>query len=282
MAYVPQDLLDRVAALEREVRTLRGRAQMRPALNEILNGDVRIGEGGRLIAEAANGNRVFMTGQDAEGDWAVGMARSVSGTAALTVGDEYNGSGAGQMIRTWSRSGEVIMMDDAWCDWMLGRPWMPFPMYPTAIQGYEGGTGWGFAWVGRGPAQNAVLVLKFSTISSNGGQVRVNYVRGSDSRTLGTWTIPSGSTWVDRTITQPLDGADWGEEVTIQIEHRNSTAGAIETRVFACYTRNTFNAGEVPDPPASLAAAATAESTGEPTAEARAIPGDPNNDRQEA
>lgn len=274
MAYVPQDLLDRVAALEREVRTLRGRAQMRPALNEILNGDVRIGEGGRLIAEAANGNRVFMTGQDPEGDWAVGMARSVSGTAALTVGDEYNGSGAGQMIRTWSRSGEVIVMDDAWCDWMLGRPWAPFPMYPTALQGYEGGTGWAFAWVGRGPAQNAVLVLKFSTISSNGGQVRVNYVRGSDSRTLGTWTIPSGSTWVDRTIVQPLDGADFGEEVTIQIEHRNSTAGAIETRVFASYTRNTFNAGEVPDPPASLAAAATAE--------ARAVPGDPNKPDQEA
>ncbi|MCO6693907.1 hypothetical protein KQI59_05535, partial [Streptomyces sp. Vc17.3-30] len=90
---------------------LRGRAQMRPALNQILNGDVRIGEGGRLIAEAANGNTIFMTGQDGEGDWAVGLGRSSTGRVALTVGDEYNGSGAGQMVRTWSRSGKVIMMD---------------------------------------------------------------------------------------------------------------------------------------------------------------------------
>lgn len=255
MAYVPQDLLDRVAALEREVRTLRGRAQMRPALNEILNGDVRIGEGGRLICEAPGGNRIFMTGQTVEGDWAVGLARSLNGTVALTVGDEDNNTGAGQMIRTWSRSGEVIMMDDAFCDWMLGRPWLPFPMYPTALQGYEGGTSWNYAWIGRGPAQNAVAVLKFSTISTEGGQVRVNYARGSSVTTLGTWTIPGNSTWVDRTITQPLDGADWGEEVVFQIEHRNSVSGGvIETRMFASYTRNTFNAGEVPDPPANLAA----------------------------
>ncbi|MCG7528926.1 hypothetical protein MHW47_31365 [Streptomyces sp. OfavH-34-F] len=263
MAYVPQDLLDRVAALEREVRTLRGRAQMRPALNEILGGDVRTGEGGRLICEAPGGNRVFMTGQTPEGDWAVGLGRSTDGTVALTVGDEYNGSGAGQMIRTWSRSGEVIMMDDAHCDWMLGRPWLPFPLYPTAIQGYEGGTAWGYAWVGRGPAQNAVLVLRFSTISSTGGEVRVSYVRGSKTRVLGTWTIPGGSTWVDRTIVQPLDEAARGEEVSIQIEHRNSASGgAIETRVFACYTRNTFDAGEVPTaPPAAVTTEAAADTT---------------------
>ncbi|MEU1020263.1 hypothetical protein [Streptomyces sp. NPDC005898] len=277
MPFVPQDVLDRIAALEREVRQLRGRAQMRPALNQILNGDVRIGEGGRLIAEAANGNRVFMTGQDTEGDWAVGMARSVSGTAALTVGDEYNGSGAGQMIRTWSRSGEVIVMDDAWCDWMLGRPWIPFPLYPTMMQGQEANSNWNYAWVGRGPVQNPVAVISFSTISSNGGQVRVNYVPpNGNARTLGTWSIPSGSTWVNRTITQPLDGADWGDEVTFQIEHRNNSGtGAIETRVFTSYTRNTFSASEVPDPPANLAAASA-------TAEARAVPGDPNKPDQEA
>lgn len=258
MAFVPQDLLDRVAALEREVRTLRGRAQMRPALNQILNGDVRIGEGGRLICEAPGGTRIFMTGQDSEGDWAVGMARSADGSAALTVGDESQSGGAGQMIRTWSRSGEVIMMDDAWCDWMLGRPWLPFPMHPTANQGMEGTTSWQFAWIGRFPAQNAVAVLRFSTISTAGGQVRVNYAPiGGTARTLGTWTIPSGSTWVDRTITQPLDDADWGDEVVFQIEHRNSASnGVIETRLFSAYTRNTFNADEVPTAPASVAAAA--------------------------
>lgn len=267
MPYVPQDVLDRIANLEREVRQLRGRAQIRPAMNQIVHGDVIIGEGGRLIAQAPDGTRIFMTGQTQEGDWAVGMARATGGTPALTVGDEEGASG--QMIRTWSRAGGVIVMDDAFCDWMLGRPWLPFPMYPTALQGYEGGTSWNYAWVGRGPAQNAVAVIRFSTISTQGGQVRVNYVRGSSVTTLGTWTIPSGSTWVDRTITQPLDGADWGEEVVFQIEHRNSVSGGvIETRVVASYTRNTFNADEVPSAPPALAAAATTEAPAEAPAEA--------------
>lgn len=268
MPYVPQDVLDRIANLEREVRQLRGRAQIRPAMNQIVHGDVIIGEGGRLIAQAPDGTRIFMTGQTLEGDWAVGMARATGGTPALTVGDE-EGAG-GQMIRTWSRAGGVIVMDDAFSDRFLGRPWLPFPMYPTALQGYEGGTSWNYAWVGRGPAQNAVAVIRFSTISTQGGQVRVNYVPpGAAGRTLGTWTIPSGSTWVDRTITQPLDGADWGEEVVFQIEHRNSVSGGvIETRVFASYTRNTFNADEVPDAPAAVAAAATSEAPAEAPAEA--------------
>ena len=63
MAFVPQDVLDRIAALEREVRTLRGRAQMRPTLNQVLNGDVTIGEGGRLIVKDPDGTTVFATGQ---------------------------------------------------------------------------------------------------------------------------------------------------------------------------------------------------------------------------
>ncbi|MER8042597.1 hypothetical protein [Streptomyces sp. NPDC094032] len=259
MAYVPQDLLDRVAALEREVRTLRGRAQMRPALNEILNGNVRIGEGGRLICEDPNGRRIFVTGQTTDGDWAVGIGRSTTGTAALTVGDEYNGSGAGQMIRTWNRAGEVIMMDDAWADRFLGRPWMPFPMYPTANSAMVGTTSWQYAWVGRMPAQNAVAVLNFSCIASAGGQARVTYVApGSVENVIETFTLPT-NTWVNKAITVPLDTADWGDQVLFQIEHRNAAStGAVETRMFGAYTRNTFDANEVPDPPR---AAATSSAT---------------------
>jgi hypothetical protein len=259
VAAVPQDILDRIRALERQVRELTGRSQMRPALDKILHGDITIGEGGQLIAQTPSGQRTFVVGQTPQGDWGVGIGRE-DGTAALTVGDDVLEDA--QMIRIWARDRDspdpILIMDDAYCDRFLGRPWLPFPMYPTANSGMQGTTSWQFAWVGRMPAQNAVAVLQFSTISSAGGQVRVNYVPPSGTaRTLGTWTIPGDSEWVNRTITQPLDDAEWGDDVVFQIEHRNSaSSGAIETRVFSAYTRNTRTTGEVPDTPARTAAAA--------------------------
>ncbi|MGW2130465.1 hypothetical protein [Streptomyces coelicoflavus] len=249
MPFVPQDVLDRLTKLEREVRELRGRSQIRPALDQILNGNTTIGEGGALIVKDPGGASVFRTGIAVTGDYASAMSR-VDGSVALSVGgNEGAGEGAPQMVRMWARSGEIIAGDDQYADGWLGRPWLPFPMYPTAVQGFENGDTWQLAWVGWGPAQNPVAVLKFASISSNGGQVRASYVApDGTSRSLGTWSVPSGGTWINKTITQPLDGADWGDEVSLQIEHRNNTtSGLIETRVFSSYTREALTAEEVPN-----------------------------------
>ncbi|MFJ2892485.1 hypothetical protein ACIO53_41305 [Streptomyces sp. NPDC087305] len=259
MAAVPQDILDRIRSLERQVRELTGRSQMRPALDKILHGDITIGEGGQLFAETPSGQRTFIVGQTPQGDWGVGIGRE-DGTAALTVGDDD--ATDRQMIRMWNRdrdSREVIVMDDYYSDRFLGRPWLPLPMYPTANSAMEGTTSWQFAWIGRMPAQNAVAVLEFSSIASAGGQVRITYVApGNDARLLETWTLPA-NTWVNKTFTVPLDDAEWGDAVLFQIEHRNSAStGAVETRMFNAYTRNTFTPGEAPDTPARTAAAATA------------------------
>ncbi|GAU67692.1 hypothetical protein SSP35_05_02590 [Streptomyces sp. NBRC 110611] len=63
MAAIPLDLLDRIRTLERQVRELAGRAHMRPALNQINHGAVRIGEGGSLDVRAPNGTQVLGVGQ---------------------------------------------------------------------------------------------------------------------------------------------------------------------------------------------------------------------------
>ncbi|MFF2135560.1 hypothetical protein [Streptomyces sp. NPDC058193] len=264
MAAVPQDILDRIRSLERQVRELTGRSQMRPALDKILHGDITIGEGGQLFAETPGGQRTFIVGQTPQGDWGVGIGRE-DGTAALTVGDDVNDDA--QMIRIWNRdrdSQNVIVMDDAYSDRFLGRPWIPFPMYPTANAAMPGTTSWQYAWIGRMPAQNAVAVLNFSSIASAGGQARITYVApGNSERLLETWTLPA-NTWVNKTFTVPLDDAEWGDAVLFQIEHRNSaTTGAVETRMFNAYTRNTFNTGEAPDIPARTAAAAAAPAASE-------------------
>jgi hypothetical protein len=264
MAAVPQDLLDRIRSLERQVRELTGRSQMRPALDKILHGDITIGEGGQLFAETPGGQRTFIVGQTPQGDWGVGIGRE-DGTAALTVGDDINDDA--QMIRIWNRdrgAQKVIVMDDAYSDRFLGRPWIPFPMYPTANAAMQGTTSWQYAWIGRMPAQNAVAVLNFSSIASAGGQARITYVApGNSARLLETWTLPA-NTWVNKTFTVPLDDAEWGDAVLFQIEHRNSaTTGAAETRMFGAYTRNTYNTDEAPDAPARTAAATAAPAASE-------------------
>lgn len=278
MAAVPQDILDRIRSLERQVRELTGRSQMRPALDKILHGDITIGEGGQLFAETPSGQRTFIVGQTPQGDWGVGIGRE-DGTAALTVGDDD--ATDRQMIRMWNRdrdSRQVIVMDDYYSDRFLGRPWLPFPMYPTPNSAMESTTSWQFAWIGRMPAQNAVAVLNFSSIASAGGQVRITYVApGNSERVLETWTLPT-NTWVNKTFTVPLDDAEWGDAVLFQIEHRNSAStGAIETRMFNAYTRNTFTQAEAPDLPARTATAAAAPAASEddlaPTPESPVEPG---------
>ena len=264
MPAIPQDVLDRIRALERAVRELTGRSQIRPALSEILNGDVRIGEGGRLIAEAENGNVIFMTGQTSAGDWAVGMARE-TGEPALTVGDDVSTSG--QMIRVWSRGGDVLVMDDAHAHRHLGRPWVPFPLHPTVYAAMESTTSFQLAHVGRYPAQNAVLELSLSSWCNAGGQVRVNYaVGGEEPQTIDQWSAAAGE-WTSRSITYPLHRTVRGTSVLVQVEHRNTTStnSGIQTRIFSSYTRNTFNADEAPDPPPAAAPASAPTAPAWPT-----------------
>ncbi|MET9429809.1 hypothetical protein [Streptomyces sp. NPDC003036] len=252
MAAIPQDLLDRIRALEREVRTLTGRANIRPALNEITNGPVKIAEGGSLEVSAPDGTPIFQVGALWDGAYGVKIQRS-DGTLAFNVGGSGEGS---NMVRTFSRAGAVILMDDYYSPEFLGRPWMPIQLFPTKQQGTEGTT-YQYAWVGGAPAHNAVAVINLSSIASTGGgQVRINMIpRGGGEVAVAEYDIPA-NTWVNKTIEQPLNGVGFQDWVGWNIQHRVKSAGSgIETRVFRAYTRNTFTADEAPDPPPANAAA---------------------------
>ncbi|MEU2759398.1 hypothetical protein [Streptomyces sp. NPDC007094] len=241
MAHVPQDLLDRVASLEREVRQLRGRAQIRPALNQILAGDVRIGEGGRLIVEAPDGTRVFMTGQTPEGDWGVGMWRATGGSPALTVGDD-NLTDA-QMIRMWSRNGEVIVMDDAFADGFLGRPSIPIPMQSTAGQ-ETSSTTTTTAWTGAARLMNAVLWAGFETYTPAGTTATVTF-EDSDG-VIDSWVANTSNGWTAHEITKPVR-REFMDHVNYRLKHSVRTGtGTIRTNCLGVYTRNCFNAAEAP------------------------------------
>ncbi|MDJ1136208.1 hypothetical protein [Streptomyces iconiensis] len=247
MAHVPRDLLDRLAKLEREVRTLRGRANIRPALDSVLGGNVVIGRGGQLIAQTPYDVRTFVVGQTADGDWGIGLGRE-DGSRALTVGDEA-GTDA-QMIRMFSRDAQVIVMDDAFSDRFLGRPWMPVPLYPTSAQ-VTSSTGYLIGWRGAGPVHNAVAYLRLITYAgTGGGQVRVVMTPPDGTeRVLAEYDAAPGTSTV-RSITYPLDGLDYLDYASWRIDHRTKGAGSVETDVIAAYTRNTFSADEAPTTPA--------------------------------
>ncbi|MEV6073952.1 hypothetical protein AB0L80_02375 [Streptomyces sp. NPDC052069] len=240
MPYVPQDVLDRLADLERQVAQLRGRAQIRPAMNQILNGDVVIGEGGQLIAKAPGGQSTFIVGQTPDGDWGVGIARE-QGSAALTVGDDVLTDA--QMIRMWSRSGAVIVMDDAWADGFLGRPSTPIPMQPTS--GREtSATALTTAWTGATRLMNAVLYASFETYTPAGTTADVVF-EDSDGA-VESWVANTSNGWTTREITRPVRQG-FMAHVNYRLKHNVRTgSGAIRTNCLGVYTRHTFNEQEAP------------------------------------
>ncbi|MFD7647884.1 hypothetical protein ACFV5M_09510 [Streptomyces albidoflavus] len=263
MAAVPQDLLDRIRTLERQVRDLTGRAQMRPALSQIVHGTIVVGEGGQFIAQTPEGTPTFAVGQTTEGDWGIWLGRA-DGSQALTVGDDFN-EPTQQMVRMWSRDkaapNRVLVMDDAHSDRFLGRPWIPIQLHPTARQSSTQNT-YEQAWWGGGPAFNPVARITVSTYANAGGQVRIRMnALGADPTTVEEWTVAAGS-WATRTVLVPMHGIEYMEHVTWSVDHRSNTAGQnIETRLQTATGRNTANASEAPRPPSRPA---TARSTPAP------------------
>lgn len=128
MAYVPQDVLDRIAALERQVRQLAGRANIRPALNQVLNGDVVIGEGGQLMVRSETGVQHLTVGDlnTHTGETEYGtIIRRRDGSTALSI---YNGHDAEQpqVLRLLDAQGHGLLVEDVTAGGLY-KPWIPYP-----------------------------------------------------------------------------------------------------------------------------------------------------------
>ncbi|MEU1284899.1 hypothetical protein [Kitasatospora sp. NPDC005856] len=63
MPDLPADFLEEFRALKDEVRQLAGRAQMRPAMTQILAGDVVVGQGGTLRVDDTTGASLIYVGK---------------------------------------------------------------------------------------------------------------------------------------------------------------------------------------------------------------------------
>ncbi|MEU3102920.1 hypothetical protein [Streptomyces griseoflavus] len=274
MPYVPQDVLDRLANLEREVRQLRGRAQIRPALNQIANGRVVIGEGGTLEVLAPDGTGLFGVGQfgsfynhtDGTPQQGVMMQRE-DGTTAFTIRAIPSALGVDdQPIIIWDRTGHGVLSDDATSGRGLGSPALPLPFQKLPAGG-EVITGASFenCWFASVQRMNpvATVQIELGVAPGSTGEVRVQYrvANEADWSTVGSFTASapssaSGAQYTTRWITFPLDRAEFEQVVFVRVQAREvSGADGVQCNCLGGYTRRTYSTSEVPDPPITAAAA---------------------------
>lgn len=279
MPFVPQDLLDRISALEREVRQLRGRAQMRPRMDEISNGRVVIAEGGSLEVLAPDGTGLFGVG--AFSDWwnhpdgsnqqGVIMQRE-DGTTAFSVRafpDASLGGAGTQAVSIWDRTGHQVLSDDTTSGRGIGSPALPMPFQPLPPAN-EVITTSSFVncWFASIQAHNPVasLLLEFSAAPGATCEIKVQYRLASEAN----WTdiktdsiaAPAGSSGLTTKTawyTFPLDRADFEQLVFIRMQGRQR-AGVDGVRVSCLggFTRRTYSRDEIPEPPVQALAVARA------------------------
>ncbi|GCD94082.1 hypothetical protein [Embleya hyalina] len=240
MPAIPTDLLDRIRRLEDAVRILAGRANIRPALDEILAGRVRIGEGGTLWVEAPNGEVVLATGLYAAGKYGVYAGRSEGSGAALVIGGED--AGIPQMIRIFPRPAGhgAIVMDDATDDGWLGRPWLPYPLpasvFATDWPSTTGGS-WGAVSRSYAPRQHSHIVVFGSAYADTGtsGQMRL-VINGTQYGP--TVTAPSGG-FGSLDWRGPLGAGAWGDLLTIEVQcQRTGGGGSVYAHLSELYGVN--------------------------------------------
>ncbi|WND36914.1 hypothetical protein RI578_22670 [Streptomyces sp. BB1-1-1] len=265
---MPQDLLDRIDALEREVRQLRGRAQIRPALDQILNGDVTIGEGGVLRVLAPDGTGLFGVGEfgpfydhtDGTPQQGVIMQRE-DGSTAFTIRAVPSALGVDdQPVIMWDRTGHGVLTDDATSGRGLGSPALPLP-FQKLPPGGEVITGSSFenCWFATVQRMNpvAAVLLEFGAAPGSKCEVRVQYRPASepDFTNIATDSVTaassaSGVQYKTSWYTFPLDRAEFEETVFIRIQARevSGTDGVI-CNALGGVTRRTYSTAEVPEPP---------------------------------
>lgn len=232
MPHIPQDVLDRIASLERQVKQLAGRAQIRPALNQVLSGDVTIGEGGQLKVKAAGGIEHFRVGHlgtyynDENGETAREFGtiiRRRDGSIALSI---WNGQDATnpQVMRIIDAKGNEIISENIERGGLF-RPHLAQPWYDAQPGRWPKTESW--SWE----------VLQEAHIETEHGKVRVYAQKatvgdGGELRlVINDQEVAKGGGFDD---TYEVPSFEYGALVVVRLEARRT--GSAEA-VWATFSR---------------------------------------------
>ncbi|MDH2387638.1 hypothetical protein QCN29_02305 [Streptomyces sp. HNM0663] len=277
MASIPLDLLDRIRALERDVRTILGRANIRPALDEITHGKVKIAEGGTLEVYAPDGTGLFGVGQfgpaynhtDGSPQQGVHIQRE-DGTTAFTVRAIPQALGVDdQAVSIWDRSGHQVLSDETTTGWGLGTPYLPLPF--QALSGDDVVTSSSFVnrYFASVPAQQpvAAVLVEYGAAAGATCEVRVQYRTADETGwtdvATAQITAPANTVaWDSRWLTFPLHRSAYLLQCffRVQVRQKAGSNGA-SVHVLGAHTRATRSTSETPDPRPSTRTAERSSAT---------------------
>lgn len=226
MAYVQQDLLDRIAALERDVRQLRGRSQMRPAMNTITHGEVSIGEGGSFSVDPpGSDSAVFAVGAWSGDEFGVALRRQTGQIALSTI----NGDGSAeslQPLRLYDAYGHELWSDDIE-NWGMSRPYISVPM--AAGKDFSS-TSWTTTHIGRWFVQHPRLWAEFSVYAGSGSVEAALFINSASGfQQLGNSATSSNGTegFASLELRPPDHGQEFGNAPSVFLRaRRNSGSGS--------------------------------------------------------
>ncbi|MFJ1650113.1 hypothetical protein ACIOC2_01595 [Streptomyces sp. NPDC088337] len=186
---------------------------------------------------------IFATGKFGDGSYGSILRRN-GGQIAFQV----DGSGVDTpgMARMFNRAGIPVVMDDAYADGYLGRPWVPIPMQSgvnlTA-------TSWQTTHTGRWWAQHAVLDIGISVWAPAGStaQARVAIVANGVTTPVTPVISSSGGneTFGNYRLTPSQHGMAWGDGGTILIQgQRTAGTGTCTMWCQGIWGSNTTTAAE--------------------------------------
>ncbi|AIA05395.1 hypothetical protein [Streptomyces noursei] len=228
MAIIPQDLTDRIRRLEAELRMLTTAANRRPAMNQVLHGDVKIGEGGSLSVKQPGGAETFRAGEvgPIAGEHAL-VVRRRDGSEAISVWNGTTTSQA-QAVRIKDAQGNELLSEDVVAGG-LARPHLPVVMSPA-----QGGdwpstkaTDWTDLQVAWPEVQHPRMEVFAQALANGaGGDIRI---------TVDGQTVASGSTSKAIQATFKIPNYAFGAHPEIKLQARakaNSTVWACVQRLY--------------------------------------------------
>lgn len=122
MPQLPEDIIDRLTAMERRIQQLSTAVNTRPALNTISGGEVRISDGGSLsVVEPVNGTKILGVGAWSPTEYGLEIKRK-SGKTVLSVRNVVTGD-YDQAFRVFDSFNNEIVADDVVAGG-LARPWL--------------------------------------------------------------------------------------------------------------------------------------------------------------
>lgn len=216
MAQLPEDIIDRLTAMERRIQQLSTAVNTRPALNKVSGGGVDITDGGWIQVHAPNGTPVFAVGAWEGAEYGLALNRQ-TGEHALTI---FNGDGTAtgkQPVRIYDIGGHEIISDDVKTGG-LARPWLALlPPQDLGVTRWPQTSSASWTPIARSfnPVWQPQLRLYMPTSAGSGtkGQIKV-LVNGADFGSA----VSAGSTFDHTGPVSANFDADFAGLFTVEVQ----------------------------------------------------------------